>query len=540
MSLSPYEEKADILHAELPGNEQGVIDAKDDAYQKGQLATGYETLSIPQTAKKFKWAFAYCFLATFAGATDGYQIGINGNIIANPGFVKQFATTTDAKGAPALSAPVLSAIGTIQSVGQIIGMTSLPFLATKFGRKPAMYLLWLILAASVICESTATKWQVWVVAKLFSGIGVGSLQFITPTYVSEVAPTRVRGFLLMMYNFWFSVGGFFAPVALQVMSTYAPDEFRVPIYTQWAQIGLMLIIYIVLPESPMWCASQGYEERAKSNMRRIYKGVENFDIDQQYETFALTIAHEKEVAAATGREKWYAIFQGPNLRRTMASTWALSSQQVLGLTLFYTYASYFFKTAGIADPFAVTCITNGIQLVIIILVALSVDYFGRRNICCGGLTTMLVAVTLIGILGVTPTKDATNKLLVFFSCVYIVGLQCSGSTGWGFVGELSSQRLRPFTAGFAAAISCVGGVIMNVLVPYMLSPTAWNWGLKTAFFYTGLGAPAAIASWFIIPEPKGLTAAELDELFDSGVKPWRFHKTKTALQRQVEEQQQHH
>jgi hypothetical protein len=30
-----------------------------------------------------------------------------------------------------------------------------------------------------------------------------------------------------------------------------------------------------------------------------------------------------------------------------------------------------------------------------------------------------------------------------------------------------------------------------------------NWGLKTAFFYTGLGAPFAIAAWFIIPEPAG-------------------------------------
>jgi len=40
------------------------------------------------------------------------------------------------------------------------------------------------------------------VGKLFAGIGVGSLQFITPTYVSEIAPTRIRGLLLILYNFW--------------------------------------------------------------------------------------------------------------------------------------------------------------------------------------------------------------------------------------------------------------------------------------------------------------------------------------------------
>lgn len=93
-------------------------------------------------------------------------------------------------------------------------------LASQFGRKPAMYTLWLLLAVSVTCESVAKQWQVWVcqityhwtcmarltgkqfVGKLFAGIGVGSLQFITPTYVSEIAPVRVRGMLLIMYNFW--------------------------------------------------------------------------------------------------------------------------------------------------------------------------------------------------------------------------------------------------------------------------------------------------------------------------------------------------
>ncbi|ORX34051.1 sugar transporter [Kockovaella imperatae] len=508
--------------------------AKQDAFSRGQVATGFERLTVFQTVAKFKMCFAVCFAATFAGATDGYQIGINGNIIANPGFVKQFATATTAAGEPALSAPVLSAIGTIQSVGQIIGMTTMPFLATRYGRKAAMYALWFVLLCSVTCEAVAKRWQVWFVAKLFSGIGVGSLQFITPTYVTEVAPTRVRGFLLMMYNFWFSVGNTFAPVALQVMSTYAPNEFRIPIYTQYAQIGLMLIIYLIIPESPMWCASRDLEDRAKRNLRVLYRGVTDFDVDYQYQVLAQTVTHEKEEAILNRHTKWYSIFKGQHLRRTIASTWALTAQQVLGLTLFYTYSSYFFKTAGIADPFAVTCLTNGIQLVIIWIVAASVDYVGRRNICCGGLTIMLVAVTLIGILGVVKETAASNKLLVFFSCIYIVGLQCSGSTGWGFVGELSSQSLRPYTAGFAAAISCVGGVIMNVLVPYMLNPTAWNWGLKTAFFYTGIGAPAAVGAWFIIPEPKGLSAAELDELFENKVKAWRFSKTKTALQRQLE------
>lgn len=44
---------------------------------------------------------------------------------------------------------------------------------------------------------------------------------------------------------------------------------------------------------------------------------------------------------------------------------------------------------------------------------------------------------------------------------------------------------------------------MNVLVPYMLTANKWNWGLKTGFFYLGVGAPFAIGSWFILPDAGG-------------------------------------
>ena len=77
------------------------------------------------------------------------------------------------------------------------------------------------------------------------------------------------------------------------------------------------------------------------------------------------------------------------------------------------------------------------------------------------------------------------------------------STSWLFIGEISSQRLRAHTAGFGAASTAVMGIIMNVLVPYMLNENKFNWGLKTGFFYVGVGAPFAIGSWFLLPDAGG-------------------------------------
>ncbi|KAJ3454845.1 hypothetical protein MRS44_013445 [Fusarium solani] len=523
----------DVVDHRETANEaaQAPNDIASDAAAKGQGLTGFESLSVWETIKTFKMNCLLCFLVSFSAATDGYQIALIGNLIANPGFVEKFGTQHNAKGEVVLASSILSAWGSIGSVGQIVGMTTLPFLSARFGRKPAMYYYWFILAISVMIECVAQEWRVWLVAKLFGGIGVGCMQSTIPTYISEVAPTRARGAFLMCYSLWWMIGQFFAPVALQVMSERDPNDYLTAIYTQWSQVGLMLIIYLITPESPAWCVTRGKTEEAKKSLRYLYRGVKDFDVDHQYHILVLTVGHEREVAAEQRNETWYAIFKGNNGLRTLISCWALMAQQFIGLGLFLGYASYFFQQAGIKDPFKVVCITSGINIAACLAIIYLADATGRRWMACCGTTLCWFCNVAVGILGVVPQVRATNILLVLFACFWNIGLMANASTGWGFIGEISSQRLRHHTAGFAAASTCVVGVIMGVLIPYMLNANQWNWGLKTSWFFVGLGLPFTIAMWFLIPETSSRSAAELDELFERKIKPWRFHKTVTATQR---------
>lgn len=58
----------------------------------------------------------------------------------------------------------------------------------------------------------------------------------------------------------------------------------------------------------------------------------------------------------------------------------------------------------------------------------------------------------------------------------------------------------------------------------MLSPTDWNWAGLTGFFFAGLTAILAVFMYFMLPECKGRTYAELDVLFENKVSARRFHK----------------
>ncbi|KAI1013845.1 hypothetical protein LB503_010532 [Fusarium chuoi] len=248
----------------------------------------------------------------------------------------------------------------------------------------------------------------------------------------------------------------------------------------------MCLIYVFLPKSPAWCVRRGDADLAKKQLLRLNRGVVDYDEERQYQIIVQTFEHEREVAAQQKKEDWYAIFRGIDGLRTQA---------------------------GLADPFTIKCITSSINITTLLIVVLVADKIGRRRISCYATTLSWTSCVVIGILGLIPRTTVTSNIFVLFVCLWT---------------EISSLRLRPYTAGFGAACTCVAGVIMNVLTPYMVNANKWNWGFKTGWFYAGVGLPFLIGTWLLLPDTSGRTAAEVDELFERKIKPWRFSKTKTT------------
>jgi MFS family permease len=367
---------------------------------------------------------------------------MNSGIVANKGFIHEFATNFGADGSATLASPVLAGWSSIQSVGQIVGMVSISFISSRFGRKAAMYTYWLVLALSIMVESLARSWPVWLVAKLLAGIGVGSMQSTLPTYIAEIAPVRIRGAMLMLYSLWWTVGTFFAYIAMQTMNKQHPNQYLTPIYTQWAQVGLMILIYVFLPESPAWCVTRGDTAKAAKALRFLNRGVKDYNFEKQLEVMVLAVEHEQAVAAEQRREHWYAIFRGTDGLRTVVALWTNLCQQFLGLTLFSTFGTYFFQQAGLADPFLVKCITSSINIATVIVVVFVADRVGRRWIACSATTLMWLSCAMIGILGVVPQGHATNYLLVLFACFWSK-LTLELVTVFVRLPECKANKLRP-------------------------------------------------------------------------------------------------
>lgn len=496
-----------------------------------------DDLTVWQSVRLYKRVWLIAMAAAFCASLDGYQINLNGGIVANKGFIRQFASP----GTTIIAGKYVSAWGGIQSAGQFVGQVLLQYATDAIGRKPALLIIWAVLVVSIFIETFASRWDHWLVAKLFAGMGVGMLQCTVPLYLSEIAPTQLRGFFINAYSFWFILGQLFASVSLYQLKLVEPYNYKTPIYTQWPMIGLIGIIFAFLPESPWWLASKGKLDKATRVLQLCNGDVKGYEIQEQIEVMTATVMIERQAAELHSELGMWAVFQGRNLLRFIISGWPKITQQFVGLTVFNTYAVYFFQYAGNKNPFLVTIILSCVQLISAIFTATLTDQFGRRPLTIYPYGITVISVLCLGIIGCFDyTAKATSSLLIFFACLATFSTTGASAIGYAYSAEIPEQRLRARTAAWSLAMSNLFGIMFSFCTPLMINGAingtrTKRWGVKTGFFFAGTGLVSVVIAWFILPEVTRRTPAEIDELFEKKVNLRKFDKYITEVQMHADE-----
>ena len=262
--------------------------------------------------------------------------------------------------------------------------------------------------------------------------------------------------------------------------------------------------------------------------RAVLRLTHNAGIDYAKQQVAMmhhTNELEKEAEVGT---TFFDCFKGVNLRRTEIACLVWLIQTISGSPLM-GMATYFFESAGMASETASTL--NLIMFVVGGVGTVSSWFlmkpFGRRDIYIYGQVILCLIMVLTGVLGTIKATDSTRwaigALLIIFTFVYDISI---GPVCYSLVGEIGSTRLRSKTVVLARNLYNLGGVVVSILNPYMLNPTAWNWGPKSGYLWFGTGMLGLIWSYFRLPEPKGRSYGELDILFEDRVPARKFKSTK--------------
>lgn len=191
---------------------------------------------------------------------------------------------------------------------------------------------------------------------------------------------------------------------------------------------------------------------------------------------------------------------------------------------------YFFSLIGLNNAFTANVIVYSVLLGGVLASFYLIDKVGRRPLLLGGCAFMSVCVFAVGGIGFTSLGSTEGNVLVALVAMWVAAYSISiAPIGWVALVEMSTPTLRTQTAGVAALMQSCVNVLFNYTVPLMLSAQYAGWGAKIGLFFGPLAALSVIALFFLFPETKNRSYAELDELFARKISARKFSSTKTAV-----------
>jgi hypothetical protein len=102
-----------------------------------------------------------------------------------------------------------------------------------------------------------------------------------------------------------SIGAFFAPLSLSLFKKTDPNNFKTPLFIQFGLLGVMAIIFVLLPESPWFLVTKGKLEQAHKNLTLVNGGVKGYDVDYELRVMVNTIEQERRIASTFGEQSLF-------------------------------------------------------------------------------------------------------------------------------------------------------------------------------------------------------------------------------------------
>ena len=163
---------------------------------------------------------------------------------------------------------------------------------------------------------------------------------------------------------------------------------------------------------------------------------------------------------------------------------------------------------------------------------------GHKTIYLWGLGLSAVLFMVVGGLGVQQLHSSASGLSWTIGGLLLADTFLADLTvlplSFSLCAEIPSGLLRTKSYVLARIAYFIINIASAVVTPYMLNPSAWDWGAKTGFLWGGLCVFGFLFTFFYVPEPKDLTVAELDALFERKISARKFQTVKVDFSEIVE------
>lgn len=236
--------------------------------------------------------------------------------------------------------------------------------------------------------------------------------------------------------------------------------------------------------------------------------------------------NELELQQNTGTS-YLDCFRGTNLRRTEISCVVWVTQVFCGIW-FGGSVAYFISVSGSFSPeqsFNLGLGSSALALVATMCAWLLCQHIGRRTLYLCGLSVEFTILLIIGFLGIPKISSAIGYATAALMMLFVISYGLTiGPICYCLVAEIPSTRLRIKTVVLARNSYNIASLCANFLNPPILNPLGWNLHGKGGFVWSGFCLSVLVWTYFRLPEPKGLSSAELDVLFENKLSARDFRR----------------
>lgn len=343
-----------------------------------------------------------------------------------------------------------------------------------------------------------------------------------------MVPVSIRGRSVSSINILNLTAGVVGTVIVWGTEKLGDDRsYQIPLAVQSAVPVVLCILTLPLPESPQWLVAKGNMTQARYNLRKL-RGSGDEQVEDELRLMALCEKEDRELRAEV---KFWDIFRREHLRRTVVAGSFFSLNQISGVILSTTYTTIFLTQIGVADAFSLTIIASCCTLAGTIAAPLVIDRAGRRPTAFVGMTILFVIDVAAGALAFDSGNEHAILAIAILSFVFNFFWASSFFSLSNLMpSEIATPKLRHHTMSYTIACQEITAVITTLVVPQLTSADAANLGAKTYLVFAGCMAGILVFMYLLMPETRGRTFAEIDEMYAAKVPAWKWRTYRTSME----------
>lgn len=390
----------------------------------------------------------------------GYDTGVMGSVLALDSFKVDFGLPLDSSGfSSEKNARVSSNVVSLLTAGCFFGSIFAAYLNDRFGRRYSLMFFSVIFLIGAALQVGAHH-EIGLIygGRVIAGLGVGGMSSITPVFVSENCPPKIRGRVAGLFQEFLVIGSTFSYWLNYGVALHVPQstkQWRIPVGVQLIPGGLMLFGLFFLKESPRWLVKQGRHEEALASLAYI-RNEPTHSESVQTEMAEIRASLEEELAATEG-VTWREVLRKGSRYRFFLAFCLMFWQQFSGTNSIGYYAPAIFQTVGVsatnASLFA-TGVYGTVKVVAtLVFLLIGIDFLGRKKALIFGAAWMASMMFIIGAVLATHPPDTNSTsvskasiAMVAMIYLYVIGYSASwGPTPWVYLSEvrLSSEGNFP-------------------------------------------------------------------------------------------------